>query len=486
MLNSFWDDKNKKPDKHRRPNRSEIKERKADVRITKSNKEIGRTTVVKKADTKSQYWSETPKTKNGHWVEQKNGKKSAMGLKRENFVTEESDELDIELLKDNIDAQGKKISHLVSLLSTQKEEFENYKKNTQEVLSLITDALKIKVLEQNVKEETILEILDEESDKEILKEEIILDEESDKEILKEEIINKPIHKRSYFEPSPFLKVIELNFLNEIVYPFGNKIVTNYKKDEECSFNLKIGKDECYAYGYFGNDDNGYLTIEIDEFTKENGEKYNMKNVRFPLILNYIEDSSSSESSNSSDEEVDEVVVEEVEEQVVEEEEQEVGEIEEVVVEEVGEDVEEVGEVVDEVDEEVEELEEVVVQEVVEKVEEVEEVLDEVEKHVEEVEEHVEKHVEEVEEHVEEVEEHVEEVEQVEVDEQEVDEQEVDEQEVDVEVVEEQVVKTEMVKLIIQPIPKSETDTSESKESPILELPRLKLPPFQIPQFKKNK
>jgi len=171
MLNSFWDDKNKKPDKHRRPNRSEIKERKADVRITKSNKEIGRTTVVKKADTKSQYWSETPKTKNGHWVEQKNGKKSAMGLKRENFVTEESDELDIELLKDNIDAQGKKISHLVSLLSTQKEEFENYKKNTQEVLSLITDALKIKVLEQNVKEETILE------EDHHIKEETILEED---------------------------------------------------------------------------------------------------------------------------------------------------------------------------------------------------------------------------------------------------------------------------------------------------------------------
>ncbi|GAH01657.1 unnamed protein product [marine sediment metagenome] len=184
MLNSFWDDKNKKPDKHKRPNRSEIKERKADVRITKSNKEIGRTTVVKKADTKSQYWSETPKnkfdTKNGHWVEQKNGKKSAMGLKRENFVTEESDELDIELLKDNIDAQGKKISHLVSLLSTQKEEFENYKKNTQEVLSLITDALKIKVLEQNVKEETILE------EDHHVKGETILKEESGKEILKEE------------------------------------------------------------------------------------------------------------------------------------------------------------------------------------------------------------------------------------------------------------------------------------------------------------
>ena len=472
MLNSFWDDKNKKPDKHRRPNRSEIKERKADVRITKSNKEIGRTTVVKKADTKSQYWSETPKTKNGHWVEQKNGKKSAMGLKRENFVTEESDELDIELLKDNIDAQGKKISHLVSLLSTQKEEFENYKKNTQEVLSLITDALKIKVLEQNVKEETILE------EDHHVKEETILDEESDKEILKEEIINKPIHKRSYFEPSPFLKVIELNFLNEIVYPFGNKIVTNYKKDEECSFNLKIGKDECYAYGYFGNDENGYLTIEIDEFTKENGEKYNMKNVRFPLILNYIEDLSSSESSNSSEEqEMEEDIV--VEEMEVEEQEV-VEEVEDLVVKKV--EVEE---------KEMEEYMEVVVDKVEEEqeVEEVEQEVEEVEQEVEEVEqevvvEEVEQEVEEVEQEVvvEEVEQIVEEVGQV------VEEQVVEEQVVIVEEVGhgEQEVKTEMVKLIIQPIPKSEseTDTSESKESPILELPRLKLPSLQIPQFKK--
>ena len=477
MLNSFWDDKNRKPNKFERPKKTEIKERRANIRITQADKEIGRTTVVKKPHEKSEYWRERPSKKSshkaGHWVEKKVGEKSTMGLQRENFVTQESDELDVEILRDTLDEQEKKITHLITRLNTQEEEFEKYKKKTQEVLNLITEALKVEVKKQ----ETSVDISVEKSSEE----------------------EPPVHRRTYFQSDPILREITLNFLHEVVYPFGKRTVNNYKKGEECSFSFKTRNDECYAYGHFSTDEKGYLTIEIDEFTKESGKEINKKDIRFPMTLHYIEESGSSESSESDSDnevEVETESVQSIKEPEIEEEPEVVEEVEEPkVVEEVDEpEIEEpkVVEVIEE-SEVVEEVEEHEIEETREVVEEVEEpkegeVIEENHEVIEDVEE---PEIEETHEVVEEVEEPKEDevIEEPEIEENHELVEEVNEPESEVveepEVIEEPEITTETIKLVVQPISKSDSETtSESKESPVLELPRVKLPAFTIPQFKK--
>ena len=153
---SFWEDK--KPSKYERPKRNEIKGKKANIRITDSKKEIGRTTVVKKNHDKSGYWTETDKGK--------------VGLKRENFRSKDESDSETDLndeidtLRDTIDEQNQKRSHMVTRLNTQDEEFQKYKTNTQEILNLITGALKIKAqkiedVEEQIKDSVEDDIEDE-------------------------------------------------------------------------------------------------------------------------------------------------------------------------------------------------------------------------------------------------------------------------------------------------------------------------------------
>ena len=82
---SFWDAKDPRKDKYRNPKKGEILEKRTKVTVTDSDKEIGRTTVVKKSHDKS-----------GFWTEKETDNKSTLRLKRENFKTKEDSVEDME------------------------------------------------------------------------------------------------------------------------------------------------------------------------------------------------------------------------------------------------------------------------------------------------------------------------------------------------------------------------------------------------------
>ena len=117
-------------------------DKRAVIKVVEADKEIGKTVVVKKQE-KSGFWTEKETEDN----------KSSVRFKRENFLTKEEDSDSIEhedLLKlkteiaeikeDNVE-KDKKITLLISHLNTLEADFQEYKKQSIEILNAVTTTL---------------------------------------------------------------------------------------------------------------------------------------------------------------------------------------------------------------------------------------------------------------------------------------------------------------------------------------------------------
>jgi hypothetical protein len=406
----FWNDSKEKNNKYSRPDEnkrnsrqknrdelkkstydvSKVKERKANVALYEDGKEIGRTTVIKKLNEKS-----------GFWTEKNNGEKSSLRLKRENFQTQEDGEseeivheiytemmkLRTEVDKLNENNEEKDLDHFTVRLNTLEEDFNAYKKYNKEILTLITDALKIKTRE-----------LPEEVE-EIPEEEVL--EEVEEEVI--EVLEEVEFKNS-------LRKINLNHWGEKLYPFGKRRIKYDKDSNEVSFGFVIGNTDYYAYGSFSEDEKGYTFMSIEEITLGNGKNVSYRLLRFPIILEYIHDENESNVMKIVEEEVMKIVEEndevvEENDEVVEENDEVVEENDEAIEEKVEENDEAIEEKVKGNDEAIEEKvkgnDEVVEEE---KVEENDEVVEENDEVVEENDEVIEENDEVIEENDEVVEE----------------------------------------------------------------------------------
>jgi hypothetical protein len=153
-------DRSERSDKPTRPSskphhihnkKSEVTARRTNVHISESGKEIGKTTVIKKANNPS-----------GFWTEKEEGNKSTLRLKKENFKTKEeskedepvdpkeiSDNLDtlsltVDKINDEVDGISKKLSsidHIIVRLNVLEEQFQQhqkqYQKDNLELLAII-------------------------------------------------------------------------------------------------------------------------------------------------------------------------------------------------------------------------------------------------------------------------------------------------------------------------------------------------------------
>lgn len=140
-------EREREKEKERSKSFSNKPEKKANVTILENDKEIGRTTVIKKPQT-SGFWVEKPSID----AENGNSPVSSVALKRENFLTESDSfehenvnekkdvkiKSEIETLHIKVTEQGQQIQDLISKLATLEDNFQESKKQTIEVFRALT------------------------------------------------------------------------------------------------------------------------------------------------------------------------------------------------------------------------------------------------------------------------------------------------------------------------------------------------------------
>ena len=307
----YWDKKDTKK-VSQKYTRSDVRERRANVKVVDSGKEVGKTTVVKKINDKS-----------GFWTEKDNGERSSVRLKKENFASTSSEvppsSLEINQLKKDVNdlvEEVKKLPHIICRLKALEED----NVYTKEILALITKALKVKVeesseeveevegtqeveeVEETQEEQQVEETQEVEKVEETQEVEEVEGTQENQEVegtQKPQQVGEVVEVQEdqkieetpiYFSTTP-LGIIRMKNPNDPIYPFGKRIVTKYN-DEECSFTFNIGKEEFYAYGEFGKDSDSYCIVKINEFTNTDGKHISKNNLRFPIRLKFIDNSDS--------------------------------------------------------------------------------------------------------------------------------------------------------------------------------------------------